>query len=70
MEKGFKKKDYNLQVSIKEEYEDHEVFKLAKFYNDNYLPAKSRRMQKMESEKLKGGLSMKDFLGFENGDKK
>ena len=70
MDKGFRKKDYNLQVHIKDEYEAHEVFKLAKFYNDNYLPAKSRRLKKMEEEAPKNGLSMKDFLGFDDSGRK
>ena len=68
MEKGFKKKDYSLQVHVKEEYEDHEVFRLARFYNDNYLPAKIRRIEKMEQEKPKTALSMKDVLGFSADD--
>ena len=69
MDKGFRKKDYNLQVHIKAEYEDHEINRLARFYNDNYLPAKSRLIQKMEEETPKAGLSMKDLLGFD-ADKK
>ena len=70
MDKGFRKKDYNLQVHIKDEYKEHEIFKLAKFYNDNYLPAKSRRIMKMEKETPKTGLSMNDLMGFGAGDKK
>ena len=68
MEKGFKKKDYSLQVHVKDEYEDHEVFRLARFYNDNYLPAKIRRIEKMEQEKPKNSLSTKDVLSFSADD--
>jgi hypothetical protein len=68
MDKGFRKKDYNLQVHVKEEYKNHEVFQLARFYNDNYLPAKSRRLQKMEKEAPKTSISMKDVLGFNADD--
>jgi Ion transport protein len=63
MDKGFKKNDYNLQVKIKDEYAEHEIFELAKFYNDRYLPAKLRRMEKKNQIK-KTGLSMNDILNF------
>jgi hypothetical protein len=66
MEKGFRKKDYNLQVKIKDEFSEHEVFDLALFYNDKYLPAKTRRIEKMEQNK-KSGLSMNDLLNFTAG---
>jgi hypothetical protein len=65
MDKGFRKSDYNLQVKIRKERADHEVFKLASFYNDRYLPAKIRRLEKMEQSK-KSGLSMKDLQNFQD----
>ena len=40
---GFRKKDYNLLVKIPEKYRDHEIFRLAKFYNDAYLPSKMKK---------------------------
>jgi hypothetical protein len=63
MNKGFKKNEYNLQVKIKDEYSEHEIFELARFYNDRYLPAKLRKLQKMD-QKQKTGLSMNDILNF------
>jgi len=66
MDKGFRKTDYNLQVKIKDEYREHEVFDLAVFYNDRYLPAKIRRIEKMRENK-KSGLSMNDLLNFTAG---
>lgn len=61
MEQGFRKKDYNLQVKIRDEYLDHEVNRIAVFYNDRYLPAKIQKIEKMNRSK-KSGLSMNDFL--------
>lgn len=64
LNRGFRKKDYNLQIKINEHYKDHEVFKLAKFYNDAYLPAKMKKHQ----DKAQGGkgLSMKDLMNFKS----
>ncbi|MBN1501354.1 MAG: ion transporter [Spirochaetes bacterium] len=60
---GLRKKDYMLQIKINKNYEDHEIFKLAKFYNDAYLPAK---MKKNSAEKTAAAknLSMKDLFNF------
>jgi hypothetical protein len=63
MDQGFRKKDYNLQVKIKKEHIEHEIFKMATFYNEKYLPAKLRRLEKMDKVP-KSGLSMKDLLNF------
>ncbi len=42
--KGFRLRQYNERVIIRSEFEQDEVFKLAKFYNDAYLPAKFKRV--------------------------
>jgi uncharacterized membrane protein YukC len=63
MNKGFRKKNYNLQIKIKEQLSGDEIFRLARFYNDAYLPAKLRRIQEQDDKK-ESGLSMdalKDF---------
>lgn len=60
MNLGMRKKDYNLQVKINPHYSDHELFKLAQFYNDAYLPAKLKRMNKEKEQSL----SMNDLLKF------
>lgn len=57
---GLRKKEYNLQIKINPYYKDHEVFRLAQFYNDAYLPAKLKRMSKEKNQSL----SMKDLLKF------
>ncbi len=62
MNKGFRKKDYNLQVAVEKYYSDHEVNRLARFYNDAYLPAKLKRYQNRDSQE--SGLSMNDLLNF------
>jgi len=63
LNKGFRKKDYNLQVKIREEFNDQEIFRLARFYNDAYLPAKLKRIQEQEKNKS-SALSMDDLLDF------
>ncbi|MFC1669552.1 ion transporter [Spirochaetota bacterium] len=63
LNKGFRKKDYNLQVKIREEYSDQEIFRLARFYNDAFLPAKLRSIQDKEDSKS-SGLSMDDITDF------
>ena len=60
MNKGFRKKDYNLQVKIREEYGQDEIYRLARFYNDAYLPAKLKRSAQQEDDKT-SKISM-DFL--------
>jgi hypothetical protein len=69
MEQGFRKKDYNLQVKIKEEFSDHEINHIASFYNDRYLPAKLQKIEKMK-QKTKSGLSMNDFLNLTGSNNK
>jgi len=61
--RGFKEKDYNLQVKIPEQYKDDEIFILAKEYNENYLPLKAKLIQE-EKEKKATVLSMDDLLNF------
>lgn len=63
LNKGFRKKDYNLQVKIKEIYSDDEIFSLARFYNDAYLPMKLRKLQEAEQKK-ESSLSLDDLKGF------
>jgi hypothetical protein len=43
---GFRSRQYSECVNIREEFEQDEVYKLAKFYNDVYLPAKLKRIDK------------------------
>jgi hypothetical protein len=43
---GFRSKQYSEQAKIRKEFEQDEVYKLAGFYNDFYLPAKLKRKDK------------------------
>ncbi len=63
MNRGFRKKDYNLQVRISPPYRDEEIFRLAEYYNDYFLPAKLRQIDKEESRK-NSSLSMNDLMNF------
>jgi hypothetical protein len=60
---GWRKRDYNLQVKIREDLADHEIFQMAEFYNEKYLPEKMKKFQKI-AEPRKTGLSMSDILKF------
>jgi len=64
LNKGFRKKDYNLQIKIKDEFKNDEIFKLAQFYNNAYLPAKLRRIHSEEEETNKVAFSMNDLTDF------
>jgi hypothetical protein len=65
LHKGFRLKSYSLQVKIPGAFRDHEVFQLARFYNEKFLPAKMRRIHEKEQEK-KSDLSMEDLLSFKD----
>jgi len=60
---GFRKKDYNLMVKIRDEYREDEIYRLARFYNDAYLPAK---LKKRDREKTASGtpLTMNELMNF------
>ncbi len=59
MSKGMRYKSYSLQVKIPIWYKDHEVFQLARFYNEKYLPVKTRKIQSG-----KANISMDDLKNF------
>ncbi len=63
MNRGLTEKDYNLQVKIHKEFVEHEIFKLAEYYNNVYLPEKLRKQQE-EKEKKGTTLTMNDLLNF------
>ena len=46
MRRGFAEPGYNLEVVIPETYADDEVFQLAVYYNQEYLPLKERERRK------------------------
>jgi len=61
MQKGINDPGFNLEVSVKKDFEHDEIFELAKSYNEKLLPEKMKH-QASESETSTGGLSMDDFL--------
>ncbi len=61
--RGIREKDYNLQVKIRKEFSEHEIFKLAEYYNDIYLPEKLRKLHEAK-EKKETVLSMDDLANF------
>lgn len=63
LNKGFRKKDYNFQIKIREEFKEQEIYRLASFYNEAYLPSKLKKLEAEKSNKS-SSLSMNDFLNF------
>jgi len=61
MQKGISDADFNLEVSIRKDFEHDEIFVLAKSYNEVLLPEKMKNKATGESTDT-GGLSMDDFL--------
>lgn len=61
MKRGFKEPDFNLEVKIKSDFEEDEIFQLAKEYNEQWLPLKQQNKEKINDEST-GGLTLNDFL--------
>lgn len=61
MQKGITDPNYNLEVSIRKDFEHDEIFELAKSYNEVLLPEKMKS-KSANAESDTGGLSMADFL--------
>ena len=62
MDKGFRDTDFLLEVKVREEFEEDEIYQLAHIYNEKYLPLKVKD-QEQSSETDTGGLSLDDFMG-------
>jgi hypothetical protein len=62
---GFRKKDYNLMIKIKDQYRNESLYRLAQFYNDAYLPAKMRKRD-MERDGSGTPLAMDSVKKFNN----
>ena len=59
MRKGFDEASYNLQVRIPDQFEDDEIYLLARSFNKNYLPLKDRENHSKDSSVLE--FSLADF---------
>ena len=60
MFRGLAEKSYNLEVRIPSEYRDDDIYRLAREYNQVFLPMKDRENASDESEGA-GSLSMGDI---------
>lgn len=49
MRRGFSEKGYNLAIKIPQRFRDDDVYRLAKLYNEVYLPLKDRNSDESES---------------------
>lgn len=61
MQKGINDPNFNLEVSVRKDFEHDEIYELAKSYNEVLLPEKMKNKASGESTDT-GGLSMDDFL--------
>lgn len=64
MRRGLREDDYNLEVKIPEQYQDDDVYQLARLYNEKYLPLKARNQDDEKGPLLDLGLAdIQDILG-------
>jgi len=65
MKRGMSEPDYNLQVKIREQYKEDEVFQLAALYNDEWLSVKDRYrpLGDSDSRNSASSITLDDFLG-------
>lgn len=61
MRKGTTEDGFNLEVAIRADFADDEIFQLAQTYNDKILPEKMRQKAANTASDT-GGLSLNDFL--------
>jgi len=61
MKLGFQDDQYLLEVKVKTEFDDDEIFELADQYNQKFLPEKARKTHETKEDHT-GGLTMDDFL--------
>ena len=59
MAKGFRESSYNLEVLIPEDLKEDDIFRLAKLYNEEYLPMKARNNSSESGSSLE--LKLEDF---------
>jgi hypothetical protein len=61
IQKGINDPNFNLEVSIRKDFEHDEIFELAKSYNETLLPEKMKSKSANENSDT-GGLSLDDFM--------
>ncbi|HPS59051.1 MAG TPA: hypothetical protein PK514_13175 [Spirochaetota bacterium] len=43
LDKGFRRREFYLKVKLREEFRDDGIYRIAAFYNETYLPAKTKQ---------------------------
>jgi len=64
MLRGMREEDYNYNVKLSPIFEEEEIFQLAKFYNEKYLPMKNKELLLSKKKKTNSKLSLDDFMKF------
>lgn len=68
MRRGMDERGYNLEILIPSEYRDDDIYRLARLYNEVYLPMKDRENATSEPEAGTTALSLDDVGGlFDEG---
>jgi hypothetical protein len=60
MRRGFAEPSYKLEVRIPRKYSEDDIYRLARLYNEHYLPMKERA-QSIENERRSTDLSLEDL---------
>lgn len=65
MDRGFRRREFYLKAEIRDEFRDDEIYRLAAFYNNSYLPAKMRQnINSQEPPHYNVGINdMKEYIG-------
>ena len=43
LDSGFRRREFYLKIKVREQFRDEEIFRIASFYNESYLPAKMKQ---------------------------
>jgi len=57
IDRGLRRRNYNLQARINDKYADDEIYKLASYYNSVFLPAKMKQI--LDDKRVRGNVSSK-----------
>lgn len=68
LDRGFRRREFYLRAEVGEEYKNDEIYRLAAFYNDSFLPAKMRQ-NLAAGEPARQAVKAEDMQKFMDGKK-